>query len=68
LYHAVRVVCYGITPTHYNFFVILEKYNPDTYTFFTLVREMRFAPHEMFEVLRLSMGDLPYEEYIPGTK
>ena len=35
--------------------------------FFTTVEEMRFAMHEMFEVLGLSMGDLPYEEYISGT-
>ena len=47
---------------------MLEKYNPDTCTFFTPVGEMGFALHEMFEVSGLSMGNLPYEEYIPGTK
>ena len=68
LYHAVKAVCYKIAPSHYNFFAILEKYNPDTCTFFTLVGEMGFALHEMFEVSGLSMGNLPYEEYISGTK
>jgi len=29
---------------------------------------MGFALHEMFEVLGLSIGDLPYEEYILGTE
>ena len=59
---------YGIIPSHYNFFGILEKYNPDTCTFFTLVGEMDFSLHEMFEVSGLFMGDLPYEEYIPNTE
>jgi len=68
LYPAVRAVRYGITPSHYHFFAILEKYNLDTCTFFTPVGEMRFALHEMFEVSGLSMRDLPYEEYIPGTE
>jgi len=68
LYPAVRVVCYGIIPSHYNFFDILEKYNLDTCTFFTPVGEMGFALHEMFEVTGLYMGDLPYEEYIPSTE
>jgi len=61
-------VCYGITLSYYNFFAILEKYNLDTCTFFTMVGEMGFALHEMFEVLGLSMGDLSYEEYISNTK
>jgi len=68
LYPAIRDVCYGITPSDYNFFGILNKYNPDTCTFFTPVGEMGFALHEMFEVSGLSMGDCPYEEYIPSTK
>jgi len=29
LYHAVKAVCYKIAPSHYNFFAILEMYNPD---------------------------------------
>ena len=60
-------MCYGIVLSHYNFFGIFEKYNPDTCTFFTPVGKMRFVVLEMFEVSGLSMGDLPYEEYIPST-
>ena len=62
LYQAVRAVCYGITPSYYNFFPMLEKCNPDTCTSFTLVGEMGFALHEMFEVSGLFIGDLPYED------
>ena len=68
LYPAVRVVCYGVAPNHYNFFAILEKYNPDTCTFFTPVGKMKFSLHEMFEVLGLSIGELSYKEHIPSTK
>ena len=64
LYPTVRAVCYEIISSHYNFFEILEKYNPATCTFFTPVGKMGFALHEMFEVSGLSMGELPYEEYI----
>ena len=32
LYHVVRAVYYIITPSYYNFFAILEKYNLDTCT------------------------------------
>ena len=32
--------------------------------FFTLLREIMFALHKMYEVSGLEMGDLPYEEYI----
>jgi len=35
LYPAVRATCYRIAPSDYNFFGVLEKYNPDTCTFFT---------------------------------
>jgi len=37
LYYAVRAVCYEIALSHYNFFAILEKYNPDTCTFYYFV-------------------------------
>ena len=47
---------------------MLEKYNPNSCTFFSPVGEMWFALHEMYEVSGLPMGDLPYEEYVPGTK
>jgi len=68
LYPIFRVMCYGITLSDYNFFGVLEKHNPNICTFFTLVAEMGFTLHEMFEVSGLSMGDRPYEEYIPGTE
>ena len=58
---------YGIASSHYNFFAIIEKYNSDTCTLFTSVGEM-FALHETFEVSGLSMGDLPYEQYISSTE
>jgi len=35
-----------------------------TCTFFTLVREMGFALHEIYEVFELAMGDISYEEYV----
>ena len=68
LYPAIRAVCYRIIPSHYNFFGILEKYNPDNCTFFTPVGEMGFALHVMFGVSGLPMGDLPYEECIPSIE
>jgi len=58
--HVVRAVCYGIFPSHYNFFVILEKYTPDNCTFLTPVGEMGSALHVMFEISGLFIGDLPY--------
>jgi len=67
LYPAVRATCYEIAPSDYNFFGVLEKYNPDTCTFFTPIGEIRFALHEMFEVSGLSMRDRPYE-YITSTE
>jgi len=36
--------------------------------FITSLGEMGFALHEMFEVSGLSMENLPYKEYIPGTE
>jgi len=36
--------------------------------FFTPVREIRLALHEMYEVLGLVIGDATYEEYVPSTK
>jgi len=68
LYPAARATCYGITPCDNNFFGVLEKYNPNTCTFFTPIGEMRFALNEIFKVSGLSMGDLLYEEYIPITE
>ena len=56
LYHTVRGVCNRITLSHHNFFTMLEKYNPDTCTFFTPVGEIGFSLHVMFKVSGLSMG------------
>ena len=60
LYHAVRVV--GLLRAIIIFFTMLEKYNLDSCTFFTLVGEMGFALHERCEVSGLPMGDSPFEE------
>ena len=68
LYSAVRAIQYGIQSSHYHFFTMLELYNPDTCTFFKLSRELGFALHEMYEVSGLPMGDILYEEYVPGTE
>ena len=68
LYHTIRAICYGIAPSLYNIFAILERYNLDTCTFFTRVGEMGFSLHELFEVSGLSMWNLLYEEYNPGTE
>src|SRR3954469_12081591 len=43
----------------------MERFNPDSCTFFTLVGEMGFAFHEMYAVSGLSWGNLPYEERFP---
>jgi len=29
---------------------------------------MGFAVHEMYEVSRLAIGDIPYEEYVPSVE
>ena len=47
---------------------MLEHYNPLTSTFFTPVREMGLALHELYEVSGLVMGDAPYEEYVPTSE
>ena len=63
-----RVMRYGIVPSHYHFFTMLKKYNPDTCTLFTPIGKMGFTLHEMFEVFGLPMGDFLYKEYIFSTK
>ena len=47
---------------------MLEKYNPDSCTLFTLVGEIKFRLYEMFEVSGPSMVDLPYEEHISSIE
>ena len=61
LYAAIRAVQYGIPQSNHHFFTMLERYNLETCTFFTPVREMGFALHEMYEVSELAMEDIPYE-------
>ena len=36
--------------------------------FFTTIREMGLALHEIYEVSGLMIGDAPYEEYVPSTE
>ena len=68
LYHSVRAVQYGLPQSSHNFYGILEHYNPLTGTFFTPIREMGFALHELYEVSGLVMGDAPYEEYVSTSE
>jgi len=44
---------------------MLECYNLEIFSFFTLVGEMRFSLYEIYEVYGLPMWDIPYEEYAP---
>ena len=43
LYGAVRAIMHGILQSNHHFYTILERYNPETCTFFTPVREMGFT-------------------------
>jgi len=61
LYIVVRAVQYRILQNNYHFYATLERYNPETCTFFTSVGGMGFALH-------MVMGDIHYEQYITGTK
>ena len=58
----------GVVQSLHNFFAMLEKYNPDSCTFFTPAGELGFALHEMQAVSGLSLGKMPYEEFIPTTE
>jgi len=68
LYTAVRAVQYGIPQSSHHFFAILERYNLETCTFFTLIGKMGLALHEMYEFSELVMRDIPYKEYVPSAK
>ena len=57
LYGAVRAIQYDITQSTQHFYAILERYNPETCTFFTPIVEMGLAFHEMYEVSGLVIGD-----------
>ena len=61
LYGAVRAIMHGILQSNHHFYTILERYNPETCTFFTPVREMGFTLRKMYKVSGLVMGDAPYE-------
>jgi len=47
---------------------MLERYNPETCTFFTPVGEIGLALHEMYEVYGQVMGNILYEEYVPSAE
>ena len=36
--------------------------------FFTMIGEMGFALHEMYEVSGLAIGDILYEKYVPSAE
>ena len=61
-------VMHSIPQSNHHFYAILERYNPETCMFFTLIRKMGFALHEMYEISGLVMGDAPYEKYVPSTE
>ena len=65
LYDAMQATRLGVDISVPNFFAMLEQYNPHSGTFFTPVGEMGLSLHEMWEVSKLLMGSLPYEEYFP---
>jgi len=65
LYEAVRSTCNEMEISVPNFYAILELYCPFTGIFFTPIEELGLALHEMWEVSKLPMGNLPYEEYFP---
>ena len=69
LYEAVRApTCFGISNNIPTFYAILEMYYSMSGTFFIPVGELRMALHEMWDVLNLPMGSLPYEEYFSCAK
>jgi len=68
LYHTVRAVQFGIALSHYHFFCNAREVQSGLLHFLHPVREMWFALHEMYEVSRLPIGELPQEEYILGME
>ena len=67
LFTPIRAVQFGLKSNPLQLFSILELYNSDSCTFFTLDGELGMAMHEMHEVSGLPMGEVPYEEFIPGS-
>jgi len=68
LYAPLRATQFGIKTNVNSFFSVLELYNPDSCTFFTSDGELGLALHEMHDVTGLSMGEVPYEEYVPRNQ
>ena len=68
LYDAVQATRLGLDISVPNFFAIPERFNPHSGTFFTLADEMGLALHELWEVSKLPMDSLPYEEYFPTNQ
>lgn len=64
LYGSIKNIQYGLPHSTYHLYSILEIYNFKSEMFFTPIGELNFALHEMFEVLLLSMGELPYKEMV----
>jgi len=59
LHGAIRAVQYDISQSNQHFYAVLEWYNLETCTFFTLIEEMGLALYEMYEVSGLVIGDAP---------
>jgi len=59
LYRTISAVQYGNPQSNQHFYAILERYNLETCTLFTPIREMGFALHEMYETSGLVIGDAP---------
>lgn len=55
---------HGIPHSNQNFFGILELYNPETCTFFTIIKELGMLLEEMHFVTGLPPGECFYEKYI----
>lgn len=68
LYEIIRNVQLGLPHNTYHLYNILEMFNPYSGTFFTLVWELGFALHKIFEVSLPTMRELSYEEYVPTTE
>jgi len=68
LYNAVQATRLRLDISVPNFFAIVERFNPHSRTFFTPVGEMGLPLHEMWEVSKLPMGSMPYEEYFPTNQ
>jgi len=64
----MRAVQYGIPQSTQYFYAVLERYNPETCTFFTPIGEIGLALHKMYKVSGLMIGDAHYEEYVPSTE